>query len=655
MVSAGEQVSTIVKHLDDGSGLIPRLQFEKLLRRLANGALSDTELELLLTSLDPGNTGTIHANTIKKLLYPHFRTLSLPKSVANAGGIDAWNTASDDLDAMGKTLTAMCRPKNVPEALAQVKSIMSLGHMLWAYAYMRKLYNFNAHLYYATIRSAPALLLPAVYTPTVGEACQKFGKMPQYPRGCYISITERGRVKEVLQEYAEAELGKDADGKLLCDCIVFSDAGRILGLGDLSAWGMGIPIGKLDLYTVCAGVNPFRTVPVILDAGCTGAEGNTDKLVIRDHPLYTGLKQPRVTEKSKAGTVVNSAYYGDGNFISEFMTAASELFGRECLLQFEDFNSNDAFPLLAEYRDKFLTYNDDIQGTAAVAIAAIIGGIKIRNPQATNLRSLLKGEKFFFHGSGSANLGAMMLLHEEAGVPKSNLCCTNSRGIVWRSEDGSKGSFRNDEQKAFAQVGEPSYDSKDLVKLIENVKPTVMIGAVGVSPGCFNKDVIEAVVRVNGASRPIVFALSNPKTQAEITASDAYEWSNGKVIYGSGTMFPNVELGGKTFSPGQVNNVYVFPGASFGAICCQATNIPESFFMAAAEAVANSLDDEDVKLDSVVPRRDRIAEVSLNVATAVVVEAQAKGLAKRVLGKDNSEVKAALQKMQWTPDEAAFK
>jgi len=333
----------------------------------------------------------------------------------------------------------------------------------------------------------PAELLPAVYTPSVGEACQKFGKLPLYRRGCYLSIADRGNFKKVLEEYAEAELQMAPNGQYLCDCIVFSDGGRILGLGDMGAWGMGIPIGKLDLYTVCAGVDPNRTIPVIIDAGCYGPDGNTDKLIVRDHALYTGLKQDRVTEKSAAGTVINSAYFGDGNIINEFMQAATDIFGNECLLQFEDFNSNDAFPLLAEYRSKFLSYNDDIQGTAAVAVAGLLGAIKLRDPSpGVDLRAKLREQRFLFHGAGSANIGVMRLLRDEAGVPQSQIFVTNSRGIIWCGPDG-KGNFRNDEQKEFGQPTEPTYNSKDLVEVVNTVKPSCVIGAVGVCPDCFTK------------------------------------------------------------------------------------------------------------------------------------------------------------------------
>jgi len=278
------------------------------------------------------------------------------------------------------------------------------------------------------------------------------------------------------------------------------------------------------------------------------------------------------------------------------------------------------------------------------------GAIKLKKPMCTDLISELKKETFLFHGAGSANIGALLLLANEAGVPRSQLFVTNSRGIIWKSEDGSEGSFRNDEQKEFAQVGKPTFDGKDLVAAVEHIKPTSIIGAVGRDPGCFSKEVVQAMLRVNDTSRPGIYALSNPKTQAEITSVDCWTWSAGKAIYGSGTGMESLELEGKMFCPGQVNNVYIFPGMSMGAVCCQASTIPERFFMVAAEAVANSLDAEDLKTDRVVPHPNKIRSVGLNVAAAVVCEAQKMGLASKTLGNDASEVKEALQGLMWSPE-----
>eukprot|EP00747_Dinoflagellata_sp_TGD_P150541 gnl/TRDRNA2_/TRDRNA2_177127_c0_seq3.p1 gnl/TRDRNA2_/TRDRNA2_177127_c0~~gnl/TRDRNA2_/TRDRNA2_177127_c0_seq3.p1 ORF type:complete len:707 (-),score=129.00 gnl/TRDRNA2_/TRDRNA2_177127_c0_seq3:463-2583(-) len=583
---------------------------------------------------------------------PLARHLSLAKSVAAKGGIAKWNEHSD-LAHLLKLMEGACTATTVEEALKEVKSIMSLGHNLWAYMYLRYLGNKNPDLYYSTLLAEPSLLLPVAYTPAVGEGCQKFGLMPMYPRGCYVSITDRGNLKAVLREYAEAMLPKDKNGNFVCQCIVFSDGGRILGLGDLGTFGMGIPLGKLDLYTACGGFDPRTTIPVIIDAGCSDAEGNSAKMVIRDHELYTGLKQDRVKHKSAAGTDVNTAYYGPDSLINEFMSAACELFGKGCLLQFEDFNSNDAFPLLAEYRDKFLCYNDDIQGTASVAVAAVLGGVKIQKPNTSDLIGEARSMRFLFHGSGSANLGCSSLLVNEAGVPATSVFCTNSKGLLWKSADGTQGSFRNDEQKAAAQVGQPPCGS-DLVSIIKYVKPDAIIGAVGRDPGCFNKEVIDAMLEVQaakpgGGMRPLVFALSNPKTQAEITAKQCYDFSKGKAIFGSGTRFDKEMVNGKVREPGQVNNFFIFPGMSFGAMCCECSTIPERLFMVAAEAVANSLDATDISVESVVPNAARCRDVGLAVATAVVWEAQNTGLAGKILGASKQAVMEKLMSLRWAP------
>jgi malate dehydrogenase (oxaloacetate-decarboxylating)(NADP+) len=497
-----------------------------------------------------------------------------------------------------------------------------------------------------------------------------------YPRGCYISIVDRGNIKKILAEYANAQLPKGPSGKPLCDCIVFSDGGRILGLGDLGAYGMGIPIGKLDLYTACGGFNPHRTIPLILDVGCGDPADNTAHLDIRESEDYTGTKQRRQKHRSEAGTLVNSCYYGPDSMITELMDASVELFGKGCLLQFEDFNSNDAFPLLAEYRSKYLTYNDDIQGTAAICVAGLMGAIKLKKPNEKDLIGAMRDETVLFHGAGSANLGALSLIHKEGKVPMTQLFVTNSKGLIWKNEGEDigagaygrsvsdfcrGGNYRNDEQKEFAYEGTPDFDCKTLKGIIEKFQPTCLVGAVGVSPGCFDRAVIEAMMKANTESgggldetsddqgRPVIFAMSNPKSQAEITAKDCYEFSKGSAIYGAGTYFEPVEYGGRLHAPGQTNNVYIFPGVSFGSMICSSKTIPDRFFMVAAEAVANSLNEEDMQLERVIPDRKRLREVNTNVAVAVVLEAQKMGLATKILGASEAEVREAVKKAMWEP------
>jgi len=581
------------------------------------------------------------------------RNLSLPKTVVKRG-VDGWNSQAA-VKGVLQILDNSCQAKTVTEALEEVRAFTSLGHMMWAYAYLRMLYHKDPSLFYRTILAEPSFLMPIVYTPTVGEACQKFGQLPLLPRGCYVSLADRGNLKAVLKEYADVMLPKDADGKPQCQCIVFSDGGRILGLGDLGVWGMGIPIGKLDLYTVCAGFDPAKTIPVMIDVGCSDANGNSAKLTIRDHLLYHGLKDNRQKHTSKSGTEVNSVYYGPDSFIGEFMTAARDLFGPSCLLQFEDFNSNDAFPLLEEYRNKFLTYNDDIQGTASVVVAAALGGIKLQKPECTTLLKELQGMKVLFHGAGSANLGGAQLLREEVHMAPGAVVVTNSRGVIWKSADGSKGTFRNDEQKAVALTGEPSgYDSTNLVSIVKYHKPDILIGAVGKAPGCFTEEVVKAMVDVQAAKatpgRPVIFALSNPMSQAEITAEDCYKFSDGKAIFGSGTRFPPVDVKGRTRAPGQVNNFFIFPGMSFGAMCCEAKHITDHLFMEAAEAVANTLDKVDIEADSVLPTTARIRAVGDNVAATVVLACQKAGLAQKNLGSSYAEVAENLAALRWDPE-----
>lgn len=585
------------------------------------------------------------------------RTLSVPAKVAAAGGIDEWNSKNPSISKLSAMLDEMCKATTVDEAIQEVFAINGLSaygasHMLWSYMYMRTLAAKNPNLYYQALLTEPRALLPIVYTPTVGEACQKFGLMPLGERGCFVSISQKGNVKAVLAEYAERYLPKapaDRGHPYECDCIVFSDGGRILGLGDLGVFGMGIPMGKLDLYTVCGGLDPSRTMPLIIDAGID--DWNSAGIPLRSNDLYFGSTSHRVMHKSPAGTNVNSAYYGGDSIIRELFGAARELFGKGCLLQFEDFDSNDAFPLLEEYRHENLTYNDDIQGTAAVTVAGIMGALKIRDPGAS-IKAGLSKMRFLFFGAGSANLGTIGLLRE-AGVPADSIICTNSRGVIWVSADGSEGNYRNDDQKAVAVTGKPQWpDIKDLVTVINNFKPDCLVGAVGRAPDAFTKDVIDAMCASAAelGVRPIVFALSNPKTQAEITAEKAYDYSDGKVIYGSGTAFPPHKVGDKIRDPGQVNNFFIFPGVSFGAVACQAKCIPESLFLIAAEAVADSLDEEDVAKESVVPNQSRIREVSLNVAAAICVAAEKMGIAQNPIKCDPGEtVQTELKKRMWVP------
>ena len=586
------------------------------------------------------------------------RSLSLAKQVAKAGGIAAWNDRSPESAHQWRLIEGMCKATTVEEAVVELDGILALGHKIWAYAYFRVLHNRNPDMLYALILTDPKKYMPIAYTPTVGEACQKFGLMPQFSRGCYVSIEDIGNIAAVLRDYAAAHLELGEDGKYCCDCIVFSDGGRILGLGDLGAWGMGIPIGKLDLYTAVGGVHPSRTVPVIIDAGVMDPLGNSAHIDIRGNPNYTGTLRDRVRVRNEAGALVNAAYYGEGNMIDEFMSAAVEIFGDKVLLQFEDFNSNDAFPLLKRTRSQYLTYNDDIQGTAAVTVAGILGALKLKYPQEKDLLTKVRNENIVFFGAGSANLGAASLLtSKDGGMPVSHIFMTGSRGLIWKSADGSHGTFRNNEQKSFAISPEPAWDHKKLLDIVANIKPTILVGAAGHAPGAFDKDVVEMMVKVNAeggdaddpSHRPVIFALSNPTSQAEATSEDVYTFSKGAAIYGSGTGMPPVTIAGHTHHPGQVNNVYIFPAMSFAAIHCHAKEITDHLFLVAAQACANSLNEDDIAKDRVIPHIDRIRDVARNVATAVILACQEAGLAKKHIGNSWDEVYADVSSAMYDP------
>eukprot|EP00944_MAST-04C_sp_MAST-4C-sp1_P010063 g10063.t1 len=586
------------------------------------------------------------------------RSLSLPKQVEKAGGIAAWNDRTPETAAQWRLCERMCTASTVEEAIVELDGILALGHKIWAYVYFRVLHNRNPDLLYALILTDPKKYMPVAYTPTVGEACQKFGLLPQFARGCYVSIEDRGNIVAVLKDYAAAHLELGDDGKYKCDCIVFSDGGRILGLGDLGAWGMGIPIGKLDLYTAVGGVHPARTMPVIIDAGNMDPQGNSAHLTIREHESYTGTRCDRARVRNDAGALVNAAYYGEDNMINEFMNAAVEVFGDKVLLQFEDFNSNDAFPLLERTRHTFLTYNDDIQGTAAVTVAGILGALKLKYPKETDLLKKVRNETIVFFGSGSANLGAASLLNsQEGGMPLKNIFMTGSRGLIWKDEDGTHGTFRNNEQKAFAVCPEPKWNHKELIDIVSNVKPTVLVGAAGHAPGAFTKEVVEKMVEVNSeggddedpSHRPVIFALSNPTSQAEATSNEVYTYSKGHAIYGSGTGMPAVTVAGHTYHPGQVNNVYIFPAMSFAAIHCHAKEITDGLFLVAAQAVANSLNEDDLAKDRVIPHIDRIRDVARNVATSVILACQENGLAQKHIGKDWKEVYSSVSEAMYSP------
>jgi malate dehydrogenase (oxaloacetate-decarboxylating)(NADP+) len=444
------------------------------------------------------------------------------------------------------------------------------------YIYLSNLLDTNETLFFNLIMNDPAKLLPLVYTPTVGEACQKLGHISRRTRGLFISIHQKNYIKDILKNWPEEDIR----------FAVVTDGGRILGLGDLGVCGLGIPIGKLALYTGCAGVPPEYTLPIVLDVGTNNEEFLND-------PLYPGLKHKRIVGKE----------YDD--FIQAFVQAVYEVFPKICI-QWEDFKGVDAIRILNKYRDQVCTYNDDIQGTAAIATAGFISISRLMDKPFTD-------QKFLFFGAGAAAFGIADLLVQK--FQKDGLSREEALEHIWMFDiNGLLVQSRTDladYQQQFAHQGEPT---NDLAKAVLQVKPTAIIGVSTVG-GAFTQQVIENMSLVN--ERPIIFPYSNPTSHSECTAEHAYTWSKGKAIFASGSPFAPVEFEGKTFTPGQGNNVFIFPAMGLAIFATEAKRVTDLMFITAAEAVAEQVTQKDFENGLIYPSVKDILNVSVNVAIKV--------------------------------------
>jgi malate dehydrogenase (oxaloacetate-decarboxylating)(NADP+) len=476
---------------------------------------------------------------------------------------------------------------------------------LQRYLFLMDLQSRNLTLFYATLMGDPARFMPLVYTPTVGEACQKFDHIFRSAHGVYLPITAKGRVKELLRNWPQKDVR----------FIVVTDGERILGLGDLGVSGMGIPIGKLALYTAVAGVPPELTMPITLDVGTN----NQDMI---EDPLYLGLRQPRVRGKDYDA------------FIAEFVDAVQSLYPK-CCIQWEDFANFNAVGILEKYKDKICTYNDDIQGTAGIALAGMYGAIRISGQKLTD-------QRFLFMGGGSAATGIAELISQAMAM--EGLPIEQARARNWLFDvNGLIESSRKDLadfQKPFAHKHAPS---SSFVDVINDIKPTGIIG-VSTVPKLFNQQVIEAMSAIN--DRPIIFPYSNPTSRSECTAEEAYKWSAGKAIFASGSPFPPVNLMGRTFVPGQGNNVYIFPAMGMAVLATQATRVTEQMFIVAAKAVAEQVTQEELDSGLIYPPQSTILDASLHTAAMIAEYIFAQGLARVKKPKD---VEAHIRKMAYKP------
>lgn len=488
-------------------------------------------------------------------------------------------------------------PPRVLSQEAQVLRILeNFAHMpndLDRYIQLIDLEDRNETLFYRVIIENLETMLPIIYTPTVGQACKQFGHIFRKPRGLFLSIEHQGRIAEVLCNWPREDVR----------VIVVTDGERILGLGDLGANGMGIPVGKISLYTACGGIDPTTTLPITIDVG-------TDNVRLMNDPLYIGTPRYRIRGEQYDA------------LIDEFIGAVQDRFPR-ALIQFEDFGTENAFRLLQRHRDRACVFNDDIQGTSAVALAGIYSALRITGGR-------LRDQRFLFFGAGEAGVGIADLLVK--ALIGEGLSQEEARHSCWMFDSGGL-VVRSRENLAPHKLpyahDHPRVDQ--FLDAVESIKPTGIIGASG-QPHSFTRPIVERMAELN--ERPIVFALSNPTSKAECTAEEVYTWSRGQAIFASGSPFAPVSIDGQTFVSSQGNNAYIFPGVGLGVVLSEARHVTDEMFLAAAETLANEVTYRELDQGQLYPPLAELRKTSAAIAVAVIEVAQQQGLARATLPDD---------------------
>ncbi|KAF0932249.1 hypothetical protein E2562_009519 [Oryza meyeriana var. granulata] len=492
-------------------------------------------------------------------------------------------------------LRGLLPPSIVSQELQEKKLMHNLRQYtvpLQRYIAMMDLQERNERLFYKLLIDNVEELLPVVYTPTVGEACQKYGSIYRRPQGLYISLKDKGKILEVLKNWPERSI----------QVIVVTDGERILGLGDLGCQGMGIPVGKLSLYTALGGVRPSACLPITIDVG------TYNESLLNDE-FYIGLKQRRATGQE---------YH---ELLEEFMSAVKQNYGEKVLIQFEDFANHNAFDLLAKYSKSHLVFNDDIQGTASVVLAGLIAALKV-------VGGNLADHTYLFLGAGEAGTGIAELIalemSKQTDIPieecRKKVWLVDSRGLIVESRKESLQHFK----QPWAHEHEPV---KTLLEAVQAIKPTVLIGTSGVGK-TFTQEVVEAMASFN--ERPVIFSLSNPTSHSECTAEEAYTWTQGRAVFASGSPFDPVEYEGKTYVPGQSNNAYIFPGFGLGVVISGAIRVHDDMLLAASEALAEQVSEDNFARGLIFPPFTNIRKISAHIAAKVAAKAYDLGLASRL-------------------------